>query len=117
MHVHVHLVFKGHQIHLEDLFIYGVQRKIESFCLSTSYAFYITKYGPYIRELFPPKVGRSIFFKKKLSKHISYNQIVKHCWPVSTYLIIDMNWTRDEQISWIKHSFMCVVKNFLKIML
>ncbi len=56
MHVHVHLVFKGHQIHPKDLFIYGVQRKIEAFCLSTSYEFYITKYGPYIRELFPPKV-------------------------------------------------------------
>jgi hypothetical protein len=55
MHMYVHLVFKGHRIHPKDLFIYGVQRKIETFCLSTSYAFYITNYGPYTRELLPPQ--------------------------------------------------------------
>jgi hypothetical protein len=55
--MYVHLVFKGHRIRPKDLFIYGVQRKIEAFCLSTSYAFYITKYGPYIRNYYPPKLG------------------------------------------------------------
>lgn len=54
MHVYVRLKFKGHQICPKDLLAYGVQRKIEAFCLSTSYAFYITKCGPYIRELSTP---------------------------------------------------------------
>jgi hypothetical protein len=68
MCVHVHLVFKGHRICPKDLFVYGFQRKIEAFCLSTSYAFYITQCGPYIRELLPPqKLGGQkikIFFLK-----------------------------------------------------